>query len=312
MIIGISGRKGSGKDTVGKILQYLVATKKYNTGDNVSFEDFCTWRDKEIANLSGWEIRKFAEKLKDIVCIILGCTREDLENEEFKSKKLGEEWRVWYYTHYKYPTKNGRISSLFPSKEWAEKSKNDNKQLYEYFGEGVILESMLLTPRLILQLLGTEGMRDLIHPNIHINMLMREYQQEKIEEFINRETEAILIEGTTRYSTGQQSHVPKEFWDKEIDSSKFVWTEKLTDYGLPNWVITDVRWPCGNEGKAIEDRGGFIIKIESDERIGKSTDTHDSEASVDNCPTKYRIFNNKSIDALIEQVKNILILEKIL
>ena len=48
-----------------------------------------------IYQAQNWKIVKFADKLKDIVCLLIGCTRQQLECREFKEKELGEEWGVW-------------------------------------------------------------------------------------------------------------------------------------------------------------------------------------------------------------------------
>ena len=85
-IIGVSGRIQSGKDTVGKIIQYLT-----NKSNAYRFDLKVDYSYK-----SDWQIKKFADKLKDIVCILLNCTREQLEDREFKEKELGEEWWYWY------------------------------------------------------------------------------------------------------------------------------------------------------------------------------------------------------------------------
>lgn len=61
MIIAIHGKAGSGKDTVGKMIQQYEKS---------------------------FEIRKFADKLKDIICIILNCGREELEDRTFKESKI--------------------------------------------------------------------------------------------------------------------------------------------------------------------------------------------------------------------------------
>ena len=66
MIYGISGKKGSGKDLVGKIIQGNTQPP--------------------------YRVMKFADKIKDIVCLLTGCSRDDLENREFKNKELGGEW----------------------------------------------------------------------------------------------------------------------------------------------------------------------------------------------------------------------------
>ena len=60
MLIAICGHKFSGKSTVARLLH----------------------------NATGYEVVSFADKLKDITCILSGCTREDLENYEFKENEL--------------------------------------------------------------------------------------------------------------------------------------------------------------------------------------------------------------------------------
>ena len=64
MLIAISGRKQSGKNTVAKIINQLTNNK---------YEEKC-----------------FADKLKDIICILINCTREQLEDESFKNTELGQ------------------------------------------------------------------------------------------------------------------------------------------------------------------------------------------------------------------------------
>lgn len=70
MIIGISGKIGSGKDTVGRLIQEEI---------NPDFK-----------------IKKFAYKIKQIVSLITGIPTDDLEKQGVKSSKLGPEWD-WIY-----------------------------------------------------------------------------------------------------------------------------------------------------------------------------------------------------------------------
>lgn len=74
MIIGISGKAQSGKDTIGAIIQRLT-----NPG----------W---DILEDNTWEIRKFADALKEIITILTGIPRADLEKIEVKQSTLGSEW----------------------------------------------------------------------------------------------------------------------------------------------------------------------------------------------------------------------------
>ena len=91
-LIAISGRIASGKDTVGKIIQYLVWRDMVESGrisfSNYSLKDF----DKFDFGyqMSGWKQVSFASKLKDIVCLLIGCTREQLEDRGIKSLSLQE------------------------------------------------------------------------------------------------------------------------------------------------------------------------------------------------------------------------------
>jgi hypothetical protein len=153
-LIGISGQISNGKDTVGDLI--LKLTSKY---------------DVEIQEpIPIWKIKKFAGLLKQATAIILNCFVSDLEKDSFKNTPLGEEWRRWYYVNAKYSTGDnnpeGRVSKYFAS-------ENDAKEAYSFELPariiGAKLVSEIVTPRLILQLLGTEGGRDLIHPNIWVN-----------------------------------------------------------------------------------------------------------------------------------------------
>lgn len=91
MIIGVSGYSGSGKDTVGAIIQYLHC---FNT-ENHPIEEVCkNYQENEwwLEEQSDWEIRKFAGKLKDIASHLTGIDIEDFEDQDFKKTNLGREW----------------------------------------------------------------------------------------------------------------------------------------------------------------------------------------------------------------------------
>ena len=85
MIISFSGRIGSGKDLSGNICKILLQSPHLN---NSEIETFL---DKGLHENEGqWKIRKWADKLKDIVCLILNCSREQLEDRDIKSLSLQE------------------------------------------------------------------------------------------------------------------------------------------------------------------------------------------------------------------------------
>ena len=76
MIIAITGHKFSGKSTVARLLH----------------------------NATGYEVVSFADKLKDITCVLSGCTREDLENYEFKENELVPDYLRPYCLNAEKPT----------------------------------------------------------------------------------------------------------------------------------------------------------------------------------------------------------------
>lgn len=175
MIIGISGKIGSGKDTVGRIIQYLMINKQADL--NWSFKEFLDDVNNDIKNnrnpfnSNDFVIKKFADKLKDTVCLWTSCTREDLEDAKFKDSEIGENWNKWGVINN--DPDNYEIS-YYISKEAAEQSITiDGDNWLAYKPE--ILE-IRLTYRLLLQQLGTECMRNTIHPNGWVNSLMSEYK----------------------------------------------------------------------------------------------------------------------------------------
>lgn len=165
-LIGISGNLKNGKDLVGDMLQYIDECTL--TSRPVSFDRF----ELDGLYLGKYYIRKCADKLKDCVCLLLGCTRKQLEDRDFKEKELGEEWRVWYCPNSFEP------HLIFGSKEEAE---NSYIWLKDPFKPKVI-ESYLLTPRKILQLFGTQGGRMVVHPNIWVNALFADYKSGYVEQ----------------------------------------------------------------------------------------------------------------------------------
>ena len=91
MIIGVSGYSGSGKDLVGTMIQFLASR---NTA-KVSLEevlDFPINHEYWLEEQSGWEIKKWAGKLKTIASMLTGIPVEKFEDQQFKKTDLGPEW----------------------------------------------------------------------------------------------------------------------------------------------------------------------------------------------------------------------------
>jgi hypothetical protein len=92
MIIGINGKIGSGKDTVGSIIQYLTAT---DTSDKALGFIKLGYGIEGYHN-STFEIKKFAGKLKQIGSILSGVLVEMFEDQEFKKLNMNPEWGMTY------------------------------------------------------------------------------------------------------------------------------------------------------------------------------------------------------------------------
>lgn len=216
MIVSISGKIGSGKDTVGKIIQYLTFGKDISSDIFINKDDYYS--------KSNWKIKKFAGKLKQVVSLLTGCTLDQLEDQEFKNNKLGREWQDY--------------------------------------------DTSPKTYRWMLQTIGTESMRDIIHKNVWINALFSDYR-------------------------------PKHGGTVNID------------FEFPNWIITDCRFP--NELEAVKQHQGVTINIRRDNASKQSeASLHPSETALDDATFDYVIDNNGTLEELIEKIKNILIIEKIL
>lgn len=257
MIISISGKIGSGKDLVGKIIQGLTIGQDaldYWEFDN-SYEFTKAWltTHKSMAPSKSnklFTIQKFGGVLKDCICILLGCTREQLEDREFKEKELGEEW--WYY--------------------------NINNELYSYLEWKDIITPTInysnlpikkLTPRLLLQLLGTEAGRNIIHPDIWCNALMSKYTQK--DNWVITDNRFINEFRSVKFKQGITIRIERDF---------------------------NLRFPKYKNLKEVE---------LDDKELYKQL-THYSETSLDNFKDwDDVVYNNGNIQDLILEIQTILI-----
>ena len=140
-IIGINGKIGSGKDTVGSIIQYLTSESgDPNSSRHRSYAEFLSKgggyapRNFDHHYVSDWEIKKFAGKLKQTASLLTGIPVEKFEDQEFKKTNLGPEWDT-------------ELEYVIP-----------------------------MTVREFLQKLGTEAMREGLHTNVWVNALFADYK----------------------------------------------------------------------------------------------------------------------------------------
>jgi hypothetical protein len=144
-LIGVAGRAGSGKDTVGSIVKYwLNYRREHKAGNYSSYVLMDHWYSSE-----DWQVKKFADKLKQIASLLLGVPAGGFEDQNFKSSCLPREWD----TIVSKPGK--RQDGIFGT------------------GEKLIKQ---MTVREFLQLLGTEAIRNGLHLEAWVNALFADYK----------------------------------------------------------------------------------------------------------------------------------------
>lgn len=290
MIIGVSGKIGSGKDTVGKIIQYLTVSdyenvkailKERNDREITVEEHFNSFLERDYK--VQWQIKKFAGKLKQIVSILTGIPVGDLEKQEVKDRVLGEEW--WYW-------------GIINQTHCIYRMTNEKEARYKANALAMKVELIKPTVRQLLQEIGTDAMRNVIHENVWVNALFADYKEKFSGNIVRKDS-----------------------------------IEDDSNWNYPNWIIADVRFP--NELQAVKDRGGITIRVNrpiihskgiysnegvSNEVIKKVSERHreeiskmhPSEKALDNATFDYVIDNNEGIPELIHNVKNILTQENII
>ena len=135
-IIGLVGRSGSGKTTAAKVIQYITSRAEYAWLVNQSLEDFIEEYGKD-----------------DNPCLYAA-------NEGV----ICAPWRIKSFAH-----KLKLFASMltgFPVEKWDDQSFKESYMPTQW-GK--------MTCRQFLQKLGTDGMRDAVHPHIHINGLFADY-----------------------------------------------------------------------------------------------------------------------------------------
>lgn len=262
MIIGISGKIGSGKDTVGNIIREL---------DDIAYPAISTITKRN------WQIVKYADALKDIVCILTGCTKQQLEDIDFKNSKLPDEWIKYgkadgFFKYYKNGKEEIKMNNVQCSKERYDLEYRTNWQT-AYKAHP--------TYRELLQYLGTNLLRNQLHEDVWINALMSKYKPK-------------ICSGVTHCALAGKPEIPCNLCPE-----------------YPNWIITDVRFP--NELKAIKDKDGISIRVNREDITGQNKlNPHNSETALDDYLFDYTIDNYGTIEQLKEKVKVILIKENIL
>lgn len=131
MIIAISGKKDSGKDTVAKIIQYLLLGYVYNENSD-SWLYSPSFKKVENKNRLLFKIKKFADGLKQISSILLYVNKSDFEDKDFKNK-LQSKWLLDIY-------KDNNMSQKKTNRDFL---KDLGKAILDTFGSNFFAKRLL-------------------------------------------------------------------------------------------------------------------------------------------------------------------------
>ena len=159
MIIGISGKAGSGKDTAAKMLEVLYANP------NILYEDFSNRKYKNFADI---QIVHFADSLKETAQVLFRIGEWETNTQE--GKKTTIEWIGKTVRELLQGVGQGLrdaidpnlwIKVLFRISEWETNTQEGKKTTIDWIGK---------TIRELLQGIG-QGLRDAIDPNLWVKIL---------------------------------------------------------------------------------------------------------------------------------------------
>ena len=207
---------------------------------------------KEINCENNWEIKKFARKLKETASLLTGIPVEKFEDQEFKKTFLDSHWN----------------KEIFENKTSLDK---DNKA----YNKSIVKP---MTVRELLQILGTDALRNNLHPDTWVNALMCYYIP-------------ILNYNNLKEAVGEM------IWGEE--------TGQVANIQYPNWIITDMRFP--NEMQAVKANSGITIRVVRPHDKDIPLDLHPSETALDNAEFDYEIVNDGTIEDLKKKVEGIIL-----
>lgn len=274
-LIGISGKKNSGRKLTASIIQYLIWKEEVEKGSSTSLHyTLRSFTENKLGNaLSGWQSKSISDSIKGALSVILHCPVTALDDKAFLETELSSEW--WYY-------------------QFEDGTKIAHSEIG--FLNPIVKDTTIVrtTPKILLQLLSIECGTKIIHPNIWLISLFSQYKP--------------LYKGTSYDSgtiNGGYHHLHCKSCNKSYTGHKrqYYCKECIEDDNIvvyPNWIITDMSFLNKNE---VEKRGGITININRGE-----TPFEDPFITSFN----YVIDNNGSVEELIEKVRQILTTERII
>jgi hypothetical protein len=275
MIIGVSGKQQTGKDTIGKIIQWHLISKEK------TLENLKNYLNKEYDDLIlKLTIIKYAEGVKEILSMLSGISVKDMELEEVKRSFLPKEWDLYEKCCFNLGEIESKTGVCLTC--------------------GTKLEKKKTTVRKALQLIGTDLFRNEFHYNTWVNLINNKYLNPLIEyKKNNKEIKIGYIITDVRLQNEA---------DNIKDKGGIVIRVNRDYYNYENKIVS---WTELVQTLA-DDMGDHISKSYADANL-LIRNNHQSENDLDEYKNfDYIIDNNGSLMDLAYNIEQILIKEKIL
>ena len=163
IIVGIKGRKGSGKDTVASMIHYIMAV-------GPSYANFDAWEkyDKSPKDDLDVPTLHFADKIKDDLSEIFDINRECFDSHEYKDVK--------YYLFQNNTFITSKEQKEYPRHEITliDLQENTLANWRESFRDNCVIKL-----RTLMQWYGTEVLRHNIGANVWVDCLMNKARKYK-------------------------------------------------------------------------------------------------------------------------------------
>jgi hypothetical protein len=296
-LIGISGKMGHGKDTVAKIIQYVISL---NDGSllrhHQNLDNFLNGSMIEIP--SEWTIKKFATPIKQIASIMTGISIEKMETQEDKEVMLGEKWtKIDWIVNIANPSmdepsiKHVKKQSL---RELLQRIGDVMLQIHSDWLLNVMFRDYTLTRYQYKD--ENEGYST--YPNWIISDLRKPNEYNKIKELGGK-----CIKVVKTLSDKDKEELIVDFHRNSFDDLSLDTEEALRTYCQEHL-----------KGASLETIQNSIALPDFIQWYNDNTDTHISETALDNITDWDYIIEAEhgDIDSLVEQVKEMLIKFEIL
>lgn len=163
VIVGIKGRKGSGKDTVAGMIHYIMAVgPSYATYDGWEFSN------KQKKDELDVPTRHFADKIKDDLSFIFDINRECFDNSKYKDNK-----------YYRFKTKSFLTKKECDNIVMAEITLEDLKKFTLARWRESFNDDCVIKLRTLMQYYGTELIRHNIGSQVWIDGLIQTVIKDK-------------------------------------------------------------------------------------------------------------------------------------